>query len=183
MRQRTSWLVGALCVSIAINMALAGFFLGKKTNDVQVMAPVVDPGIGIRQALSHLPEDRREEVLARIEDHHKSSRREIRALMRKVHRHRREIWSLIQDQQVDSEEVVQSLQRYRDTLADAQDRMDQWMVQLVSSMSVEERRMMLKKHRATGRFGTDIRHGPRQRDESQNREGSHHVPAKRSPSH
>ena len=156
MTLRTSWLVGALCVSFSVNLALAGFFLGK-INRVQNPLPSIDPGIGILQALAHLPEKRREEVLARVNAHHKSSRREIRMLMRDVHQHRREVWNQIQNQHVDTQGVIDALDRYRHTLADAHDQTDQLMVELVSSMSAEERRAMLRRHRPHKPFGDGAR--------------------------
>ena len=71
---RTKWLIGALTVSVVVNLLLTGFVVGRMSGDFGIRG-----GIGPVPQLKFLEEDRRREVLQGLE-----TRRAMKPKLRKL---------------------------------------------------------------------------------------------------
>ena len=151
MQPKTKWLIAGLASSVALNLALAGFYIGASTAEAGAQ-PNIDVGMGVRQALSHLPKERQREVLGSVKEHRAEGRRVLRSLMRELHEQRRHAWSLIGAEDLDEESMLAALREYRSSLAEAQSAMDRWTVELLASLGPNERRNLLKAFRPEGLF-------------------------------
>lgn len=139
------WLVAALIISLAANLALAGFVAGRLSGSGPV--PAFDPSLALFRMLRDLPEERREQLRPSLHEHFRSMRGDLRDLRRA----QRRIDSALTAGQFDAEALSAALDDFRRALLDNQRDNHAMLVRVASTMSVEER--VLLKESMTRRGG------------------------------
>lgn len=130
---RRSWLTIALVVSLALNLALGGFLLGRLSHPA---APaVLEPGIGLFRVMRELPEPRREELRPVLRAHLRSLRPEIRAIREAQQR----IDAALGRQPFAANDLAAALEDFRAALLASQVRSHGFLVQVAAAMTPEER--------------------------------------------
>lgn len=146
----TRWLLIALGVSLALNLALAGFLVGRAAGPPPFLRPSpanFDPAAGLGRLLRFLPEDRRSEVLDGI------ARRDIRKSLGSVRRTQRTLAEHLSQEPFDEQALAATLGRFREQFAASQAASHAAFVAAAARMTPAERQ----------RFVATMRKGPRGR--------------------
>ncbi len=141
----SKWILGALILSVVLNLALAGYLLGQGNQPRQRwLSP--DPAAGYFRALGVLPEQRRQELSPLIRNHLDSMRPEIRAtrqLLRSINQNMRA-------DVLDETRMAQDLAELRRLYGLTQEASHNSFLELVSALSAEERRHLADALRRRG---------------------------------
>ncbi len=134
---RRNWLTIALVVSVALNVALAGFVLGRLSGRPAAPA-VLEPAIGLFRVVRELPEPRREELRPVLRQHMRSLRPEIRAIREAQER----INAALGQQPFAGNDLAAALEEFRAALLASQIRSHGLLVQIAAAMTPEERLLL-----------------------------------------
>ena len=128
----------ALILSVAVNLALAGFIMGRTgLRGFAEMAP--DPSLGAFRVLRELPESRRDALRPMMRDHF----REVRPDLRRLRAAQEDIGRALAAEPYAPEALAEALSRFRDALLASQAHSHQALMALAAQMTPEERRRML----------------------------------------
>lgn len=165
MRNR-NWLVIGLVLSIAVNLALAGFVAGRLLRPGPFPA-MLDPSLSLYRVIHDLPEPRRDAFRATMREHFHDLRGDIERMRRAQH----DINDALERQPFDPHALDEALDRFRDALMDGQRSNQAVLVKVATAMTPDERKTLLE---AMSHAGPRHRHGRRRpgdryprRDESQ----------------
>ena len=144
MRSR-KWLVFALIASVAVNLAMAGFVVGRL--GAPWMAPMsLDPSMGLVRVVRELPEERREVLRAELREHFRT----LHPRLREMRQAQRRINSALTREPFEPDELSAALAAFRATLLESQQHSQAALVQVVSQMTPEERLLLreaMSRHR------------------------------------
>ena len=134
---RNRWLIGALAVSIVVNLLLAGFVVGRMTGDFGFKggfgaAPKMPP-------IGFLEGERRREVIRGLD-----ARREIRPILRELRRSQRDIRATLVAEPFDQEALSQALAEFRGRLEESQALSHQKLVAVAARLTPDERRRLAR---------------------------------------
>ncbi len=129
---RSKWLIGALAVSVVLNLLLAGFVVGRMSGDFGIRS-----GIGPVPQLKFLQEDRRREVFQGLE-----TRRAMRPKLRKLRSAQRDMRAALISEPFEEEALSETLAEFRRRLDESQALSHQRLVAVVSRLTPDERRKL-----------------------------------------
>ena len=132
MTKRHVWIV-ALCVSVFLNLLLAGYIVGQATQPA-----TMDLSYGFPRLLRALPEERVDELMASIRD----QRRDLREVYRNVGRAQEEMTKDFLANPFDIEQFRKSSAHYGTEYCTARERTDQVFLYLAEQLTQEEREQM-----------------------------------------
>lgn len=167
----SKWLIGALVVSAALNVAAVGFLIGYSSSPKPGIRGI-DPTAGLARLVRTIPETRREE-LARDGTTILSDgelRRRIRASLGGLRGSQRIIEGALAAEPFDPDELVKALARYREHFADNQASNHQAFVDILARLTPDERRRFLEEMRS--KSGRREHPGPRHRPQGAQRSGA-----------
>lgn len=133
----TRWLVGALTVSLVVNLLLAGFIVGRMSGDFGFRG-----GFGSAPIMPHLrflEPDRQREVTEGLQ-----SRRELRPILRKLHRSQRDIRAAFVAEPFDEGALSEALADFRERLEESQALSHKKLVIVAARLTPDERRRLTK---------------------------------------
>lgn len=137
---RSKWLIGALTVSVVVNLLLAGFVVGRMSGDFGIRG-----GIGPVPQLKFLEEDRRREVFRGLE-----TRRALKPKLRKLRSAQRDMRAALIAEPFEEEALSETLAEFRRHLDESQALSHRRFVAVVSRLTPDERRKLvstLDRHR------------------------------------
>ena len=134
---RGKWLVGALAVSIIVNLLLAGFVLGRMSGESGFKGGI-GPGPVLPQ-LRFLEADRRREVTEGLQ-----SRRELRPILRELHRSQKQIRAAFLAEPFDEKALSEALADFRGRLDESQAMSHDKLVAVAARLTPDERRRLSK---------------------------------------
>lgn len=152
---RNKWLIAALVVSMVVNLALAGFTVGRMTRDFAPL-PGLDPMVGVVRLVRFLEEDRRREVVGDLWER----RRELRPSLRAIRGAQRDVAAALTAEPFDEAALRGALEGFRERLERSQARSHEMLATVAARLTPEERAYLA---RALSRPGprTGHRAGPR----------------------
>jgi len=127
----SKWWVPLLVASLALNLVLVGFFVGRQANTI----PGFDPTMRYPIWTRGLPEDRRETLRPIIREHFKNSR----PFMHELRRRYTELHDSITTQPFDGERLNRALGQLRGGLLNTQEIRHRGFVEFVSRLTPAER--------------------------------------------
>ena len=131
------WLIGALTVSVVVNLLLAGFIAGRMSGDIGFRG-----GMGAAPKmpqLGFLDEERRREVSQGLE-----ARRELRTNLRELRRSQRDIRAAFEAEPFDQEALSAALAEFRQRLEESQALSHGKLVAVAVRLTPDERRRMAR---------------------------------------
>ena len=131
---RNRWLIAALVVSIVVNLALAGFIVGRMTRDFSPM-PGLDPLVGVVRLVRFLDDDRRREVVGDLWDR----RRELRPSLRAIRGAQRDVVGALTAEPFDEAALREALGAFRDGLERSQAGSHEILATVAGRLTPEER--------------------------------------------
>ena len=134
---RNKWLIAALVISLAANLALAGFVAGRIGAPPPAPAGL-DPTLGMFRVLHDLPEARREALRPEV----RASFRGMRDELRRLRNAQRDINEALTAEPFDDEAMAAALARFRAALLDSQEHNHAALIRVAGRMTVEERRLL-----------------------------------------
>jgi len=169
MRNRR-WLIIGLIVSLTVNLALAGFVIGRMSRPGPAPG-VLDPSLSLFRVIRELPDERRDNFRPTMREHFRALRVDIR----RMRAAQRGINEALAQEPFEPEALNGALQEFRAALLDGQQDNHQVLVEVAATMTPEERRMLLEAmkrprpgysrgpHRPDKREGVDDREAARPR--------------------
>ena len=150
---KARWLLIALVASLALNLALVGYMVGKATGPPFLRPPPTsfDPTVGLGRLLRFLPAERRREVLAG------TARQDIRESLATARRTARTLHRQLGQEPFDEQALAATLQRFRDDFAESQVRSHAAFVAAAAALTPAERQRFTKSLRRETRRGGDER--------------------------
>jgi len=150
---RSRWLIIALAVSVALNIAAVGFIAGHATSE-RFRPPFANPVFGVNSLIRDLPDARREELFRALREH----ARGLRPPVREMRRAQTELKDALDADEFDPAVAAAALESFRQSLCDSMARSNEAFVALAERMSPEERRWLVERMErdGPGRF----HHGP-----------------------
>ena len=139
---KTRWLTLLLLISLGINLLLAGTYAGWVMSKEKMLHIPPEFGWMMKEMKS---EATREEIHPLLTTHIK----QIRPIRREIGIAQRNFNKLLVEPKLDEEAMAESLRRLRDSSSQYQVEMHKMMLQILSSLTVEERNKIshyLKKH-------------------------------------
>ncbi len=164
---KTRWLTLLLLVSLGINLLLAGAYAGWVMSRGKMLHIPPEFGWMIREMKS---EATREEIHPLLTKHNK----QMRPIRREIGIAQRNFNKLLVEPELDEEAMAESLRRLRDASSQYQVEMHKMMLQILSTLNVEERNKIshyLQKHskeKRRGGKGRDNRQEHREKRQSGN---------------
>ncbi len=153
----SKWLLTALVLSLIVNLALAGFLLGRSSSQHSGQWGTPDPAAGYFRLIGFLPEERRAELQPLIKAHFDNIRPEIR----ETRRHLRSMYEQLNAETLDSAKLERDLTALRQLLGTTQEASHQTFVDLVRQMSPEERQQLAEAMRRPRDAEQDRQRGTR----------------------
>ena len=136
---KTRWLVVALAVSLALNIAVLGFAIGTASGGIPRLArPSFDPTVGIGRLLRFLPEERREAVADR------AARRQVRESLRQLRAAQGDVTDALAQEPFDADALRAALERFRERFAASQMGSHAALVAISGKLTPEERALLVK---------------------------------------
>ena len=159
---KARWLTIALVASLALNLALVGYMVGKAAGPPFLRPPPTsfDPTVGLGRLLRFLPAERRREVLAG------TARQDIRESLATARRTARTLHRQLGQAPFDEQALAATLQRFRDDFAESQARSHAAFVAAAAALTPAERQRFTKSLRKEARRGNG---GRRQERRSERR--------------
>ena len=139
------WLAVLLALSVAVNLALAGFVAGRMFSGAHG-GLLHDPGLGLVRALRSLPEERREALRPML-------RSELRGLgprLRHLRGAQRDLIASAAAEPFDRQALEDALERFRNELLSSQERSHRAFAEVMAILSPEERKRVLESMRRRG---------------------------------
>ncbi len=164
---KTRWLTLLLLVSLGINLLLAGTYAGWVMSRGKMLHIPPEFGWMIREMKSDAT---REEIHPLLTKHNK----QMRPIRREIGIAQRNFNKLLVEPELDEEAMAESLRRLRDASSQYQVEMHKMMLQILSTLNVEERNKIshyLQKHskeKRRGGKGRDNRQEHREKRQSGN---------------
>jgi uncharacterized membrane protein len=159
MQNSRKWIVGALVVSMALNLALAGFVAGRLL-EPRMGPPRLDPSLALFPMLRDLPDARRDELRPLL----RAEFRQARGEMRRMRVAQRDIRSALTAEPFSDAELAAALAAFRTALLASQEGSHAALVRLAQALTPEERRMLATAMRGSAprpfRPGSGRMHGP-----------------------
>ena len=134
---QSRWLIAALVVSLAVNLALAGFVAGRMTLPGPAPA-ALDPSLGMFRVLRELPEPRREALRPLMVEHFRS----LRGDLHRMRAAQRRINQALATQPFDPDALSAALEGFRRALLDSQRDNHRALVRVAGDMTSEERALL-----------------------------------------
>ncbi len=131
------WLIGALIVSVVVNLLLAGFIVGRMSGDSGFRGGFA--ATPFMPQLRFLEEDRRREVTRNLQ-----TRRELRPILRELHRSQKDIRAAFVAEPFDEGALSEALAVFRQRLEESQALSHRKLVAVAARLTPEERRKMTK---------------------------------------
>ena len=150
---RSKWLIAALAVSLILNLALVGFFVGRLSGPPAWTQARMDPSFGLARALRFLPEERRDALFG--DDEARDIRRSLSRSMRGMRQHQRAIQAALTAEPFDPDALAAAFASFRQGMDEAQARNHGLFVRIAADLTPEERDQL---RRALTR---PMRNGPR----------------------
>lgn len=130
-----------LLISMALNAGLLAWTVGKQTGEIgyqkrQVVA-------GFIEMARNLPEDKRETALQVI----KTRGPELRQAMQDIRKQRQDLYTIMEQEQVDSQAVSNAFAGLRQKTTAAQQVGHEIIVEIIPHASLEQRRSLLQKQK------------------------------------
>lgn len=146
MTRSGKWLVTALALSLAINLALVGFLAGRW---LQTAGPPAghDPALLLWPAVKGLPAAEREALRPVLRHSLRASRDQVRA----IRRAQRGVQESLRSEPFSAPELARALEELRRALNDGQVLRHAALVQVAERLAPEERRRLAKDLAAHGR--------------------------------
>lgn len=139
---RGRWLIVALAVSVVLNLALIGFWVGHEHGAPSWAQARVDPSFGLARALRFLPDERREELFG------DQSAREIRIALgrslRGLRAHQRDVNAALTAEPFDADALAEALEAFRTGMGEAHVRNHRLLVDIAANLTAEERGALLR---------------------------------------
>ncbi len=148
------WLLVALIASLAVNLGLAGFVVGRLSMPGPAPA-ALDPSLGMFRVLRALPEPRRESLGPAFREHFRGLRSELRSIRAAQGR----INQALAAEPFDPDALSTALAGFRDALLASQRANHVLLVRTASAMTAEERQLL------RDAMSRDHRHRPRPRED------------------
>ena len=152
---RNRWLIAALVLSIVVNLALAGFAVGRMTRDFAPF-PGFDPMVGVVRLVRFLDEDRRRAVVGDLWER----RRELRPALRAIRGAQRDVTAALTAEPFDEAALREALEAFRERLERSQTGSHEMLATVAARLTPEERAYLA---RALSRPGRHRGGGPPQR--------------------
>ena len=133
------WLIIALVFSLAVNFALAGFFIGRASN-FDLHRTVMDPTLGFSRVLRQLPDERRSELRPLIRKHF----REMRPSLGGIRQAQSDLNSALTAEPFDAPALAMALDQFREHLSDNQAASHGSLVELVAALKPGERHLLVQ---------------------------------------
>lgn len=134
------WLLLALLVSVALNIAIAGFFLGKYLNSYPIRSPEPLWDIGLGQYIGALPTERRQELASVVSD----ARGKLRGSLAPLRDSQDALMKVLLTDPLDQQALQEQLAEFRRKMMEARERHDGVYIRLMASLTVEERRRIIE---------------------------------------
>ena len=134
---RSKWLIAALVLSLAGNLALAGFVAGRISAPPPVPAGL-DPMLGMFRVLHALPEARREVLRPEVRAGFRGLRDELRRMRSAQHG----INAALIAEPFDQEALAAALARFRAALLDSQEHNHEALIRIAGRMTTSERQLL-----------------------------------------
>lgn len=134
---RSKWLIAALVLSLAANLALAGFVAGRISGPPPVPAGL-DPTLGVFRVLHALPEARREVLRPEVRAGFRGLRDELRRMRSAQH----DINEALTAKPFDPETLAAALARFRAALLDSQEHNHDTLIRIAGRMTAAERQRL-----------------------------------------
>ncbi len=134
---RNKWLIGALTVSVVVNLLLAGFVVGRMSGDFGFKG-----GMGaapLMPQLRFLEEDRRREVTRGLE-----ARKRLKPILRELRRSQGDIRAAFTAEPFDQEALSEALAEFRRRLEESQALSHGKLVVVAARLTPDERRRLAK---------------------------------------
>ena len=128
------WLVAIVVISIAINLLLVGFYVGRQPLSGRTNMGI-DATMGLQRMLQGLPDDRRRALLQDVD----VSRREIASRHRALQKVQVDIERVMATEPFDAERLAQALENFRRRFDENQEDSHRLLVQLFEQMNPDER--------------------------------------------
>ena len=144
---KARWLVIGLVVSLVLNLALAGFLVGRASGPSPWHRGAFDPVAGLPRLLGFLPKERRR---ALMEQH---PRPQLREPLRDMRRAQRAMDEALTGEPFDATALAAALGRYRQHFAAAQERSHAAFAAIAGELTPEERRRFVESLRRRGEHG------------------------------
>lgn len=133
-----NWLVIGLIVSLAVNLALAGFVVGQMSRPGPVPA-ALDPSLSLFRVLREMPEPRRESFRSTVKEHFRTLRGDIR----RIRAAQRGIEQALAREPFEAEALETALAAFRVALLNGQEDNHEVLVEVATQMTAEERQVLL----------------------------------------
>jgi uncharacterized membrane protein len=128
------WLVAIVVISIALNLLLVGFYVGRQPLSGRTNMGI-DATMGLQRMLQGLPDDRRRALLQDVD----VSRREITSRHRALQKVQVDIERVMATEPFDAERLAQALENFRRRFDENQEDNHRLLVQLFEQMNPDER--------------------------------------------
>ena len=136
------WLIVSLVGSLAVNFALAGFFIGRASN-IDLHRTLMDPTLGFSRVLSQLPDERRAELRPLIRHHFRGMRPSLGG----IRQAQSELNEALTANPYDAARLVAALEQFREHLAENQMASHDSLVALVTALEPGERQLLVESMR------------------------------------
>jgi uncharacterized membrane protein len=128
------WIIGVIVASLALNLALIGFIIGKQASP----PPDFDVASAYPRWARTLPETRRDELRPLVRKH----LRALRPRNANMRKHTKAIAEALKQEPYDSVALIEVLKQMRSELDQTRDLSHASFVEFVSQLSVEERQRL-----------------------------------------
>ena len=128
------WLIAVLVTSIAINLLLVGFYVGRQPLSERTNMGF-DGSLGLQRMLRGLPDDRRRGLLQDVD----VSRREIASRYRALQKVQLDIERIMETEPFEPDELAQALENFRRRFDENQEDGHRILIQLLEKMNPDER--------------------------------------------
>ncbi len=152
------WLIVVLVLSLAINFALAGFFIGRASN-IDLQRSVMDPTLGFSRILGQLSDERRSELRPLIRNHF----RDMRPSLKGIRQAQIELNQTLTAEPFDARALAVALEQFREHLSSNQSVSNASLVALVTALEPGERRLLIESMHRGRRHQAPSRRPPPQR--------------------
>jgi len=142
------WIIIALSVSVALNLALLGFMAGRMVEG-RTMPPRMDPSLAFFPVLRDLPEQRQRELRPAVRE----SLRTARPAMRRMRSAQRDIQTALHQEPYAEAELAAALEAFRKALSSSQESSHTALLRLAAAMTPAERAQLAEAMRQ-GRRGS-----------------------------
>lgn len=131
-------LLAALILSVAVNLLLAGVFMGRLAGPERSAGPV-DPMMGMRRLIRDLPEERAEALGEQYRNYFAT----VRPRFRELRAAQRQLRSAILTDPLDREAVRGAMIGLQDQLRDSQGVAHDTFIELIAALTLEERHQLI----------------------------------------